>query len=323
MAKFTKRIVLALWVLSLCISTLGVAAYAANAPVSATIQVNTALSGDLPDTPENFTVELTADDPSYPMPKGTKDGVYTLTLKGAASKKLLLSFDRVGDYCYTVKQHPGANDSCYYDPGVYHIAVHVTNGNREQPLQVTVVLTREGVSGKQEEIVFRNGYPQTGPVTLGATVTLDGETPESGAFSFILKDEKGTVLQRVKNNGRDVAFLTLDLPGIGTYTYTMLQLSGDDPGIIYDKTQYTVVITVENDANGDRQIQVVYKLGDTVVEGEPHFDNKTESDIPQTGDGSNPGLWFALLLISGSILVADSYFRKRKASTAEAGSPVA
>ena len=311
MARFTKRFIPLLWAFVLCIGMLGVTAYAAGDPVSATIQVNTAVSGDSPEKPETFTVEMTADQAGAPMPEGTQDGVYTMQLRGAASGKLRLDFDRLGVYRYTVRQLPVDGGDCTLDPGVYHITAYVTLDD-QGALQLSVVLTRDGVTDKQEKIEFSNRYPSAAQVTPCATTTLDKKAPENGQFTYVLKDQKGNVLQTVKNTGKDVQFQPIPFDKAGTYTYTMAQVVGEDPDISYDRNQYTVVVKVTKDENGDYQAQVTYKLGDKVLEGEPAFVNKTKAPTPQTGDKTRPGLLLMMLLISGSALVGLWDYEKRR-----------
>lgn len=300
-----------LWVIALCVCVLGVTAYAASDPVSATIEVNIALSGDLPDTPETFLVEMTPDKAGNPMPKDTQKGVYTLTFQGAASQKIQMSFARVGVYHYTVKQLSGGNGDCYQDFGVYHIAVYVTSDD-SQTLNLSVVLSREGVEDKQGKIIFSNRYATAAEATLGATKTLDKKTPKTGAFSFVLKNEKGEVLQTVQNVGRNVSFEPIVYTEAGTYTYTIAEVAGKNANIVYDRTQYTAEVTVGKDDEGNYQAKIVYKRSDKVLEGKPAFANKTKSGTPQTGDNAKLGLWIALLLISGGALGAIWYFDQRK-----------
>lgn len=301
-----------LWVIALCICVLGVTAYAANDSVSATIEVNIALSGDLPEKPETFLVELTPDKAGNPMPEDTREGVYTMTFQGAASQKIQMSFDWVGVYRYTVKQLPGKNGDCYQDSGVYHIAVYVTVDDQSQDLNLSVVLTREGVEDKQGKITFSNRYAKAAEASLGATKTLDKKTPKTGAFSFVLKNEKGEVLQTVENVGRNVSFAPIGYTQAGTYTYTIAEVAGKNSNIVYDRTQYTAEVTVEKDEEGNYQATVVYKRSDKILEGKPTFANKTKSGTPQTGDNAKLGFWIALLLISGGALGAIWYFDQRK-----------
>lgn len=312
MAKFVKQIALLLWVLTLCVSFLGVTASAAAAPVSATIELNTALSGDLPDTPDTFTLRLAPDKAGFPMPEGSKDGVYTAALKGEDSHRVQISFDRVGVYGYTVTQLPGTNEDCYQDSRVYHITAYVTSDNRDQSLHLSVLVTREGSEEKQEKIIFSNRYGSAAEVVLGAVKTLDKKTPKDGQFSFRLKDGQGQVLQTVKNSGRNVEFDPISYHSAGTYTYTISEVVGKDGGIVYDRSVFTAEVTVEKDADGNYQATVLYKLADKALEGKPVFANKTKSGTPQTGDNANLGFWIGALVISAAGLVGIWYYDKRR-----------
>lgn len=65
-------------------------------------------------------------------------------------------------------------------------------------------------------------------------------------FSFSLKDSTGGVVETVKNdkNGK-IKFSNLKFTEPGTYTYTIVEVKGEDKHVTYDETVKTVTITVE------------------------------------------------------------------------------
>ncbi|MBP3305021.1 MAG: VWA domain-containing protein, partial [Oscillospiraceae bacterium] len=100
---------------------------------------------------------------------------------------------------------------------------------------------------------LRNRY-QAAPVTaasLTGTKTLTGREMAEGEFSFVLKDAGGNVIETVKN-GADgkFAFTAITYAEAGTYTYTVSEVKGNLGGVAYDKTVYTVVVTVTDGGNG-------------------------------------------------------------------------
>ena len=119
------------------------------------------LSGQLPKPAENYTIKLRADDPSYPMPAGTVNGVYEMKITGAATQNFpTITYDRVGIYTYTVWQEAGSNKKCTYDETMYFLTVYITNAEDGSGLESTVVLhLKPGLEGeKVPDIVFANKY---------------------------------------------------------------------------------------------------------------------------------------------------------------------
>jgi len=89
-------------------------------------------------------------------------------------------------------------------------------------------------------------------VTLTAEKTLDGETPEDGAFSFNLSGtaQNGEAIDETVTNDADgkVTFSPLSFDEIGEYTFTIVEIEGDDK-IHYDTTERVVTVKIELDNN--------------------------------------------------------------------------
>ena len=82
---------------------------------------------------------------------------------------------------------------------------------------------------------------------------LTGKPLEAGAFSFELVDAAGNALQSVQN-GADGSFsfepITYTLKDAGkTFTYTVKENAGSEPGMAYDDTVYTVTVNVAYDGS--------------------------------------------------------------------------
>lgn len=153
---------------------------------SVTINVKKGLTGTLPPVAEEFVFNMEADDPSYPMPEGSENGLCTISIKGAGDVDFpAITYDHVGIYTYTVYETPGKNVKCTYDKTVYHMVVSVTNNADYTGLETTVALhvvtvdkeTKEEVDEKVDEVKFINRYKFEPPATgdnsdLGLWVTL-------------------------------------------------------------------------------------------------------------------------------------------------------
>ena len=123
------------------------------------LPVTVKLSGGPPTEDEDYNVVLKADNPEYPMPEGSLDGSYTMTIKGEGSKELPeIKFSSVGVYTYTISQLAGVNELASYDDKVYNLVVFVTNTKNGSGLEITVNLYLLGEKEKQYELLFLNNY---------------------------------------------------------------------------------------------------------------------------------------------------------------------
>ena len=313
MAKILKRLARGLCVAVLCAAMMGTVAFAAYEPVTATIPVEVKLSGTLPETPDTFQIEMKADDAAYPMPEGAVDGVYTLHMEGAGTTALNIVYDKLGIYSYTVRQLPLGNDDCYQDEGVYHITAYVTNNEDYTGFALTVAVYREGVEEKQSGIVYANRYANPTTAEIVATKTMDKKIPKDGAFTFELVDAEGNVVQSVTNVGENVFFEPIFCDEIGQTIYTLREKDGGKKSIIYDTTEYTVVLDVTKDDVGDYVATVTYLEGEEVLEGlVPAFANVT---APPTGDETDPLLLGGVMVaaLAGIVVLLVAAKRKKKA----------
>lgn len=304
MGKYGKRWISALWAVILALSSVGTAAFAAEG--TAVIPLEIRLEGALPQTNETYVVELLPESTDCPMPGGSENGRCRLTLTGAASGSIRLPCDQVGVFDYTIRQIPGKNPNCTYDQRVYELTVFVTRSEDGETDISAVVYGSDG--GKLDGIVFRNVYANPDSVTITATKTLDGKTPQDGAFSFRLLDEEGNVVYETENDGTRVTFPTMRYEETGTYRYYLKEVKGDDDGIIYDRTVYTVTVEVTKDTN--YHAAVTYERNGKAYTGTPKFSNFTQSAVPKTGDGI--GIYAAGLPLSAAALVLLWRMKRKK-----------
>lgn len=164
--KWMKNIVLSLILgLTVCAMPVEAAESVASLP-----DVEVILENAEKDNAEEFVIKLQASDVSNPMPAGAKDGLYTMTIKGADKKALpQITFEDLGKYEYKIWQEAGKNEKCTYDKGVYRMIISVTNNETYDGHNVVVALYKDGVAEKQEDVVFKNVYevepPETEPET--------------------------------------------------------------------------------------------------------------------------------------------------------------
>ncbi len=256
---------------------------------------------DHPDSfSEDYTVVLEAEKESNPMPSGSSEGVYEKTRTGAGKIVLdPIDYKKPGIYKYTLTQKAGSADRWTYDSSVYNVIVYATNKEVAEGLDVSAAIYKEGEEEKTGEIIFINEYdPLPVSVSIVAEKTMDGKTPESGAFEFKLADATGATVEVVTNTDAVVSFTDLVFEEEGTYTYTVSEIKGTDKKISYDKTKYTVEVKVTQD--GDLVAEVSYKKNGKAYDGELSFKNITG---PVTGDNSNLGLWIGIFAGSAAVIV--------------------
>ena len=171
------------------VMTMTVSALAAETP-GVSIPVTISLSGTLPETAEDFTVRLQADDPSYPMPKGSDGDVYTMTVTGADTKSFpTVTYDRVGIYTYTIYQVAGSNSKCTYDDSVYALTVYVTNAEDGSGLETSAVLYPDAQGDKLTGATFANEYETVPPTPTPDPVVptpITGDTANPLLYAGII-----------------------------------------------------------------------------------------------------------------------------------------
>ncbi len=93
---------------------------------------------------------------------------------------------------------------------------------------------------------------------LTAEKKLEGKQLEAGKYSFVLKDSKGTELQ-TKQNSADgsVSFDAIEytLADAGKdFTYAVAEVAGNEAGVTYDSSVYTVKVHVADKGTGTLEV---------------------------------------------------------------------
>ncbi len=178
-----------------------------------------------------------------------------------------LSFPEAGTYTFTVKEIDKVLGFIQYSAAEYELVVTIVDTNGVLSLgTVTVNNDPDGT------IEFTNTYVMDGEdeITLrGSKALIGGRTSvNAGEFEFGLYDANGELIESVKNDADgNFAFATLkfdeaDVPVNGSkqITYTVKEIAGSDIRVTYDKTVYTVVVTVEDNEQGG--VTAAYTVND-------------------------------------------------------------
>jgi len=124
-------------------------------PVSVDPPVTKIVNGDTPKTAQEFRFALKADDPSYPMPEGSSNGIKYGSIVGAGSFEFgTITYTVPGTYSYTASEVNTGNWAYRYDKSIFHMTVTVTENNGA--LAASVQITKDGAP--QESMTFVNTY---------------------------------------------------------------------------------------------------------------------------------------------------------------------
>ena len=154
-----------------------------------------------------------------------------------------LHFDKAGTYTYTVEEVKGTNEDIVYDGMKATVWITVT---RDGDALVSTVANPKDTNFVKEV--------QPAKAKFELTKVLTGRNLKDGEFSFVLKDDKGNVIQTVTNNAQgNISFenIVYDKPGV--YYYTVEEVKGNEADVVYDnmvaKFQVTVTKTVGEKEN--------------------------------------------------------------------------
>ena len=203
---------------------------------------------------------------------------FTLSnLGGAASK----------DFTYTIAEKPGTEPGMVYDTHALIYKVTVADDGTG-----SLTATPQVTSGDK---TFTNTYhPKETSVTLKATKRFTGGELAGGDFTFQLLDKDGNVILTVQNDkDGKVAFQAISYDTPGDHDYTIKEVAGNDPTVVYDTKDVKVHIKV-SDEKGELKATATYD-GEADV---PTFTNsKPTTDVTVE----------ATKILTGKDLTADAF----------------
>ena len=257
-------------------------------------------------------VELTATKivavaPGFTHDTKLKGGEYTFELKGADGKVLGTTTNKADgtvkftrkftlsnlggaaskDFTYTIAEKPGTEPGMVYDTHALIYKVTVADDGTG-----SLTATPQVTSGDK---TFTNTYhPKETSVTLKATKRFTGGELAGGDFTFQLLDKDGNVIQTVQNDkDGKVAFQAISYDTPGDHDYTIKEVAGNDPTVVYDTKDVKVHIKV-SDEKGELKATATYD-GEADV---PTFTNsKPTTDVTVE----------ATKILTGKDLTADAF----------------
>ena len=194
------------------------------------------------------------------------DGTFTFILKDSEGKEIetkdvtttdgeggvdfsTISYDKAGEYRYTITEKADNQAGFTYDTKEYEVVVNVTDDPSKAQLSAEVKIN--GVV--TNEAKFTNIYKAT-PVDVQLHVNKEIEdlsgSKVDGTFEFKLSDSDNEEVEIIRVSTKDLVggadFSKINFTETGTYNYTIEEVKGTTAGFSYDTTKHNVVITVSD-----------------------------------------------------------------------------
>lgn len=224
-----------------------------------------------------FTFELLED--GVVVASGTNDVNGNVTLNP-------IRYEAPGTHTYMLREACpnalGLYKGVTYD-GATYIVVTTVSDNGDGTLTATHKL-----EGTTESAGFTNKYhAMPTQVSIGAIKVLEGRELKKDEFSFKLvgEDIESTVANDADGK---ISFDKFEYDEPGTHVYTISEVKGDEVGMTYDKSVFTVTVNVVDDGEGNLKANVAFTKGDKSVEGIV-FNNtykRPETPVPTPNPGT-------------------------------------
>ncbi len=223
-----------------------------------------------------FTFELLED--GVTVASGTNDANGNVTLSP-------IRYEAPGTHTYTLREACpnalGLYKGVTYDGTTYTVVTTVSD-NGDGTLAATHKL-----EGTTESAGFTNKYhAMSTQVSIGAIKVLEGRELKKDEFSFKLVGEDAESTVTNDADGK-INFDKFEYDEPGSYVYTISEVKGDEAGMTYDKSVFTVTVNVVDDGEGNLKANIAFTKGDKSVEGIV-FNNtykKPETPVPAPDPG--------------------------------------
>ncbi len=150
-----------------------------------------------------------------------------------------------GEHTYEVMQLDTGLKSVRLQSRRYTVRVNVTDPGTGE-LRTEVICPEGGVT-------FANVYEAKGEVKITGKVILTGKDLKEREFMLSLYRDGVNILSALCDGNGDVVFDSLPLTekDAGVMELTLSQDPGNEAGIVYDETAYTILVTVTDDGEGN------------------------------------------------------------------------
>ena len=209
-----------------------------------------------------------------------------------------MAFNKAGEYTFTLTEVHNADDDpaadgvqnagWTMDDSTYTVTVKVEDKNAK--LTVTGVTVEKGGDDKSETLEVKNGkvnlatfnntYDAKGSVTLAAKKHFTGGTLENQQFSFQVKEGNKVVAEEKNDANGNITFPAIYYTEAGEHDYTIKEVEGADPTIVYDGKTVKVHVSVTDNKNGTLNAAATYdgeKAVPTFTNSKPTADATIEA----------------------------------------------
>ena len=222
-------------------------------PTTATIEAIKVLKGRALEA-DKYEFELKEGDTVVGTAKNKADGSVVFPA---------IEYTAAGPHTYTITEKAGNEPGVTYDTASHTVTVDVADNGRGQ-LEATV---------PAEKPVFTNTYAaKPGKKVIEAKKVLNGKELEADKYEFELKENDKVVATAKNTADGSISFPEIEYTEAGTYTYTMSEKAGNEPGVTYDKTSHKVTVEVVDNGQG--------QLVATITSEQPVFTNTYTKPAP-------------------------------------------
>lgn len=218
-----------------------------------------------------------------------------------------IKYEKPGKYTYYIaettpaKSDPSWLDGVSYSSAEYKVTVTVKDdgkGNLTEPVvKMEQIYKDDGTATSQviddQIAVITNTYhPKETSVTLKATKRFTGGELAGNDFTFQLLDGDGSVVQTVRNDkDGKVAFQAISCDTPGDHDYTIKEVKGADPTVVYDAKDVKVHVKVTDEKGELKAVATYDGKADvpTFTNSKPTTDVTVEATKTLTGKALTDG----------------------------------
>ena len=238
---------------------------------------------------EGFTITNTRKTTMHTVKKVWEDNDNKLGLRKAIKVQLkqngenygeAIELSKANDWKYTFKELPESNKGVAYEYTVEEVDIPEGYTHEVTTEGTNSVITNRILSAIKQDLTFKK--------------ELEGRDLVEGEFTFNLLDENGNVIQTAKNAADgSITFKDVAFEKAGTYNYSVVEVSGDDAQITYDKSVKKVSIEVKQEdkayvATVTYDADTTFKNKYTAPAVPTPEPSKPQKDLPNTGTSPQP-----------------------------------
>ena len=247
---------------------------------------------------EGFTITNTRKTTTHTVKKGWEDNDNKLGLRKAIKVQLkqngenydeAIELSEENHWEHTFTDLPASSNGVAYEYTVEELDVPEGYTHEVVTKGTNSVITNRILSAIKQDLTFKK--------------ELEGRDLVEGEFTFNLLDENGNVIQTAKNAADgSITFKDVAFEKAGTYNYSVVEVSGDDAQITYDKSVKKVSIEVKQEdkayvATVTYDADTTFKNKYTAPVVPTPEPSKPQKDLPNTGTSSLVSTMFIATLL--------------------------